>query len=453
MNIKGITFLLLVSSSTFAQSISKQDALEDFNYLNKAIVNGHPVNYNPIHPINIGNVILELKDRQTDSLTVVEYSTLLGKALRTVGDIHTSVARNPLISKSETYSPVKLTILNEKLYIVAAANEVNVGKEVLAINGVNAGELIGTFSNCRAADGGSVQFSQEYFSRFSETYVARYFKYPAAYTVETELNTITLNASKDAISNQKSVGVSNPTFSSKENQYTAKDPIGILKMSSFYKNDLQFLERVFQDIRANKINYLVLDLRGNLGGDRKTTVNLASRLLDTTFGYSILQPKLKPFKYLTSKGKLLYTLSKLKYNIGNFYLGHKTPLGRKFNYTYKQNKAIYDGKLFVITDGFTASASTMLTSWLKKYTTATFVGSQAGGGYNGNGGGSFPLIQLPKSKIEIRFPVYRLVLDENSTKSDGIIPEIQPTKTIDDLLNQRDVDMDTIFRRINQTQK
>ena len=104
---------------------------------------------------------------------------------------------------------------------------------------------------------------------------------------------------------------------------------------------------------------------------------------------------------------------------------HNSKYGNEFTYSYKPKRQNhFDGKLYVITDGFTATASSMLPSCLKQHTNAIFIGNQASGGYNGNNGGSFPIITLPKSKIEIIFPAYRLILDKKSENRAGIIPGI-----------------------------
>jgi len=449
MKIKAIFFLLLTSFSAYTQNLSKQDALKDFEYLNNAVINGHPVNYNPTHQVNINEIVLALRNLQNDSISNFEYSIFLGKALQKVGDIHTSVLSNPLASKTESYCPEKLYILNEKLYIVADSGNVNIGKEAIEINGIKAQEIVNIFSNIRAADGGSTNFSQQYFNRFSQTLIAQFFNSPTNYIIQTEQNTITVNASKSEISTPKDIIKGNYILDNKENNFNVINNVGILKITSFYKSDIHFLKSVFTYMNGYKISNLVVDLRGNLGGNRNSVAFLTKQLIDTSFSYSIIQPKLKPAKFLTSKGKLFLALSKLKYNIADFYLGHKTPLGREFIYKTKVQKNNYKGRLFVITDGFTASASTMFTSWIKQYTDATFIGSQAGGGYNGNGGGSFPIIQLPNSKMKIQFPVYRLVLDKNSKMYQGIVPQIQPIKTIQDILQNNDVDIVTIFKLIN----
>ncbi|RZK33871.1 MAG: hypothetical protein EOO61_14550 [Hymenobacter sp.] len=90
----------------------------------------------------------------------------------------------------------------------------------------------------------------------------------------------------------------------------------------------------------------------------------------------------------------------------------------------------------------------MVTSWVKQYTTAIFIGSQAGGGYNGNNGGSFPLLTLPYSKMQLRFPVYRLILDETSSQRHGLVPDYLVDYTIEDVLANQDKEIEFVLARI-----
>ena len=94
----------------------------------------------------------------------------------------------------------------------------------------------------------------------------------------------------------------------------------------------------------------------------------------------------------------------------------------------------------------------MLTSWLKQHGNTTFVGERAGGGYNGNNGGSFPILNLPVLKVKINFPAYRLILDPASDNRKGVIPNVQPLVTIQDIIQKRDMEMETILN-INKSNK
>ena len=95
----------------------------------------------------------------------------------------------------------------------------------------------------------------------------------------------------------------------------------------------------------------------------------------------------------------------------------------------------------------------MLTSWLKQHTSTIFIGTQAGGGYNGNDGASFPTITLPNSKIRIRIPAYRLILDSNSIDFTGITPEYKPFQTKNHLNDSIDITLNYTLELITKKER
>jgi C-terminal processing protease CtpA/Prc len=221
-----------------------------------------------------------------------------------------------------------------------------------------------------------------------------------------------------------------------------------LRVYNFTKEDIEFWPKIMEVLNEENAPFFVLDLRGNGGGNRDAGSELMRFLSDDKFGYSILQPKGKPKPFLNKQGKRYYRFSKLKYNVGKFTHKKKTDLGKAFEFEFKPNETVYKGQIIVMTDGITASTSTMLTTWLDKHSNALFVGRKTGGGYNGNNGGVFPRITLPFSKTIIRFPSYRIVLDDDYKKEDGLMPDVEVVYSVEDYLQKRDKDWEAVLNLI-----
>lgn len=222
----------------------------------------------------------------------------------------------------------------------------------------------------------------------------------------------------------------------------------MLSLQSFSRSDVSFINQAFVAIHKAGLTNLILDLRGNTGGNRSGSVALTKHVVHHSFSYSILQPRLKPGPYLNLTGRFYLLLSRLKYHVGHLFKRHSTESGTEFSYRYQPVKEPFKGQLYVLTDGFTASAATMVTSWIRQHTTAVFIGSQAAGGYNGNNGGSFPLITLPYSKMQLRFPIYRLILDKKSIQRSGLVPDHEVVYSIQDVLANRDKEIEFVLSRI-----
>ena len=440
-------FFLLIQQPLFGQRLPKQSLIKDLTYLNEAVINGHPVNYSPERQTNIQTIIYNAMQIKADSISAWEYTLWIEKGIYSIGCIHTSIEKNPLPfnQKQLSFIPLTASVQNNKLIITTCADSSKVGQIIEKINGHNAYEIINAYKEYKASDGISNSFSTEYFHLASSKLISNFLNNPNRYNIKTSNNEFHLDGTSTIYQNKFIEVTPIYIISNKKNNFFVNNDFAILKVQSFEKSDIQFFNAVFAKINSMKVENLILDLRQNLGGNRKSAIELTKYLVDTTFRYSILQPKLEKKKYLNAKGKRYLFLSKLKYNLGGIFKGQKTSLGKEFKYSYTpKSQNHYDGNIYVLTDGFTASSSTMITSWLKQFTNATFIGSQASGGYNGNNGGSFPFITLPYSKIEIKFPAYRLILDKNSNQNSGIIPDI--------IINSS-TDIKEIIKQLRDTKK
>jgi C-terminal processing protease CtpA/Prc len=111
--------------------------------------------------------------------------------------------------------------------------------------------------------------------------------------------------------------------------------------------------------------------------------------------------------YLSLKGKVQYVLGLFLYDV--------VPNGKRWNddngkryyrYAYKSIDTLkIQPKIYLITDGFSVSASSLVASYLKYYANAEVIGAESGGTYTGNNGRAYPEVQLPNSKIKIRLPL------------------------------------------------
>ena len=417
--------LLIAVNQLCAQKIAKTDIEYDLKFLNEAVIYGHPANWHPKFFRCIDSTIAGVSKLKVDSLTSWEYRHILGLALNEIGCVHTSIVEfpyneNALIKKR---FPFSLKVVGEKLMVNHDSSNVILGEEIISVNEVPAFILIEELTRLVASDGGTDAFGRAYFNRFSASLIAFRFAYPEVYRVETSSGSFDVKAVDFTPTPHpiKYPGVT--AIVSERNELCYVDSIAILGIRSFGNDTKSFICEVFESLEEKRPEHLVIDLRGNTGGSRKVVSYFASGLIDEELHYNLLQPKNQRIRsYLNAKGKRQLFLARLKYNVGDFAKRRRNSAGKQFWYTIRPKKRVYQGKIHVITDGFTASSSTILTTWLQDNNRASFYGSQAGGGYNGNNGGSFPLMTLPKTKVMLKFPVYRLRVNLGD-QYEGLIPE------------------------------
>ncbi|WP_194774557.1 S41 family peptidase [Pararhodonellum marinum] len=438
------------------QSIYKSALVSDLEFLQEAVTQGHPNNYHSDQSFGISNTLDRARSYANDTLSYYKYRVFLAQALQELGCLHTTIQHVPKFEfeRKTSFFPLNVVLLQDKLYLTQQNKQVlnwKTGAEIKSINGIPSSQLVRDLLGFGASDGGGKAFSHAYVNRVMSSLLALYLEYPEQFI-------ITLKDGTEGAFKSIDQPVQQPVipFPYAPNEATANaqlfllEEAAILKISFFENSDAAFFRRVFHQLNKKQIRHLILDLRGNLGGKRKAASKLTQWLVAEPFSYSILQPNLDPKPYFNERAKRNLALAKLRYNIWNVFKGRKTDLGREFTYKYKPKNQRFQGKVFVITDGFTASSSTMVTSWLRQHSDAVFIGRQAGGGYNGNNGGSFPEITLPHSGIRIKFPVFRLILDPDAEQRTGIVPDHSLTISIENYLQQTDADLKFILENLTQ---
>ncbi|WP_158975597.1 S41 family peptidase [Cellulophaga sp. L1A9] len=229
------------------------------------------------------------------------------------------------------------------------------------------------------------------------------------------------------------------------------------KYSDFYKES-------FQKIDSANAKTLVLDLRDNTGGRLDEIALLYSYLTDEKYQFikkgesmtrfpfhKALLSRRNPFA-LNALGVLVAPITiPLEYSRTHRKDG---VLYYKFR-TSKQNRKPkelnFKGPIYVLINGNSFSASSILSTALKGSKRATFVGEETGGHYNGTVAGISKFIQLPNSKVTISFGLLHIQSPyENSEKGYGIKPEVVIVPTEENRLNNEDPELEWIIEKVKQ---
>lgn len=247
----------------------------------------------------------------------------------------------------------------------------------------------------------------------------------------------------------------------------ADSSVAIMKINAFaIGNYHAFYKESFEKIKSNGTKTLIIDLRNNPGGRLSEIADLYSYLSDTTSVFAdksevATKTSLLSGDYFKGGGPGIKILKGVFYP---FYIGYtffkvkKTDDG-KYYYATKESKQQnskangFKGKVYVLINGGSFSASCVLSSNLQGSKRATFVGEETGGAYNGTVAGRMPLIELPKSKLKIRLglmliaPYYKTDIEGR-----GIFPDVAILPTLEDKINDVDPEMNWILEDIQKDQ-
>jgi hypothetical protein len=201
--------------------------------------------------------------------------------------------------------------------------------------------------------------------------------------------------------------------------------------------------KIFKQLKENKTENLILDLRYNGGGSLSNCQHLLSYLTDTVYEQTTFTAlKRYPMQRYTS-GNLLFKFTRLYFHLNarhtrkndtDYYVMKIKPV-KKYRFTKN---------LTVLINGGSFSASCVVSAYLKETGRAVFIGRETGGTIEGCNAIITPKYKLPNTKSLVRIPTFRLVHDvyKKPFSGRGIMPDYETNYRFEDLIKKRDLEME-----------
>lgn len=226
-----------------------------------------------------------------------------------------------------------------------------------------------------------------------------------------------------------------------------------------------FYEHTFAKLDSLGTKNLVIDLRNNFGGRLNEIMTFYSYLTDKNFtliNLSETNVRLPSYKVLMSNSTSFITkfLSGLLSPIivpSNLLRSSKKngQLYYRFKAAKEQepNPLNFKGNIYVLINGNSFSASSVISTQLKGTNRAIFVGEETGGAYNGTVAGMYKEYELPHTKVTARIGLMHID-SKLKTFPDGygVKPDIEITPTYEDRLNNRDPELEWVLNDIEKKQ-
>jgi C-terminal processing protease CtpA/Prc len=201
-----------------------------------------------------------------------------------------------------------------------------------------------------------------------------------------------------------------------------------MTLSSFNRgNNLgTFFKRSFKLLEKRKITHLVIDVRGNGGGDASLSTLLTRYLIDHPFK---IADSLYASRRSSNYGKYIDKQS-LYWGAMQFVTSRKSDGKYHFGYFERhffkpKNKFHYKGQIYLLTGGNSFSATSLFAAAIKGQKNVLIVGEETGGAAYGNTAWMIPDVTLPNTKMGFRLPKFRLVMNKHGEKDGrGVQPDV-----------------------------
>ena len=239
--------------------------------------------------------------------------------------------------------------------------------------------------------------------------------------------------------------------------FTAIDSTtALFKINNFSQGKYKIVyKEVFALLEKKKTKNLILDLRNNPGG----------RLSDIHHLYSFLTPdstyQLIEDVKVTSQWSLLHfdfpkrfgflkiplypILATRAFLITNKDANGDYSIKSKESRLKPHNTNYFKGKIYVLINAGSFSASCILSSKLKQNTQITFVGQETGGAFNGTVAGLTSTYNLPNSKLPAKLWIMEVIPTHKSPiDGRGIFPDVEIIPSLEDLITKKDPELDWV---------
>ena len=485
MNFKvGLYFIIIIFSCScvatknknyyFNQKYAATAIKEDMLLLKETLEANHPSLYWHTPKDSLNYFFDSTINSFHDSLTEIQAKNKIAVFVNKIKCGHTSVRFSKQFLKlAEKYKypqfPLSIKTWKDSLVILGRYNAedsmLRRGTIITSINNKSSKEIIEQIFPHLHADGHGLNFKSQVLSNNFTAWYRNIFGIDSVYSFRyldsnrQEKNVLIKYFNPKTDSSKKELVVAK--ISKREKLLRSRSLFidtslntAFIRLTSFSKGRLRkFFRQSFKAIKKNNVQNVVIDLRENGGGSVEKSVLLSKYLAKANFkiGDTIAAKSrnLTNKKYI--KNAWLYwfmmQFGAKKMEDGLYH-------NRRFETHIFEPKTInhFDGKIYLIQGGYTFSAATMFISSLFHQQNVTIVGEETGGGFYGNSAMLLPQIILPNTKLNVRLPLFKLVIDKNRPRGRGIMPDIQINPSSDAIKKGIDLKLEAI-KKLIQAQK
>ena len=485
----------------------------DIEYAQHKLESLHPDLYHYISKKDLEYKFDSLKSSLTKPMTSYDFYFKLSPVIASIKQGHTQTLpftkrlkyKEKILVKKSGTSPLSqydYELFNDKLYIVknnSTDSTIKTGTEVLSVNGIHPMEMISKYKNTFTSDGTNTTFFPRKLAKGFPRYL--YYEIGIQDSVICQLKyngtyrNITLKrpviSTRTGITKLKETTAIDLKLQKKESQkrrLLGYDPlkkvyskmltfpvqdssVAIMKINDFMKGNFRkFYKQSFRLMDSLHTKIFILDLRDNGGGLIRDINTLYSYLADSSF-HLIEKPvvtsktSLWHFGYYTNHPFWLQAIQTLflpvvvEINIFTFLKTRKGP-DNKYRFAIRESRLThpstdrFKGKVYVLINGGSYSASCLLSSNLKGSKRATFVGQETGGADNGCVAGILPVRSLRASKVQVRIGLLECKTPYTSLRDGrGIFPDVEITPSLEDRMSGNDPELQWVLNDIHQNKK
>ena len=375
----------------------------------------------------LNGLIVSQRELLINNMTKLEFYRTIIKVVAAIRCGHTgiymSASENESFFNNKNTYPVSVSLFNNHLRVVAinGFTSLEIGDEITSINKESVQDIIQDMMSMLSADGDGTSFKNqvladnffEYYRLFIANDDRLNVEYYSNSSEKTKTETLRLN------SRNKNLYVQEPPY---EYQLMPNyailtlrqfSPYGTYTLQSYY----DFFSTFFQMVDQEEVENIILDIRGNGGGDPRITSDLFSYLAKTSQPY-------------------------FNQDAPNYYTGLKENIPLQ--------EPHFDGQLYTLIDGYCFSTCGHFAALIKYQNVGMMIGTETNGSYICSD--SSISLTLTNSQLTFRTSRAAWSVDvEGLEYGRGVFPDLEVLISFEDYMAGNDRTLLTAINLINNT--
>lgn len=497
-----IILALAANQSLYAQKYNAGDKLpaeklrNDLSILKQVLEGVHIGLYRYTPKTIVDSLFKAGFNKINEPMTEIDFFKIINPIVVAVRDEHTFALPSAAYMQNEigqtNYSgsssdskaklfPFFVKLIGNKVFIENnLSNDItlNRGDEIVSINGQPMSQVLAALLPTIATNGFSGTFRQRHLEQFSlqQTY-NRFMAHYAIFIGRPDVfelgikkpgNPVVQTVKTDALPSSAIYNFYWRRYSTVNDPKKRKeDPLGFnlidnktayLRLSAFhvpvwskynYSYSTEF-RNIFDLINKKNIQNLVIDLRGNEGGNLSIGAEVLKYICTKPYRiynyHEVINYKFPALKkYFRDSTAFPNYPDEVFVRAGNTYRSNPQYRTEAMSRPMEIAANPFKNKVYVLVDGATGSAAAMFATAIRvNRRDAIFVGEECGGDIEGPVSGSGADITLPGSKIRVDIPFIQRVVnleDYPHTKARGIMPDYPVSLTAKDLADGTDTQL------------
>ncbi len=468
--------LMLLGGARAETPISAGALAEDMAIFERAYRTLHPALTRFRSQEEIDAAFARLRDTLSEDKTQAQAYIAISRMLAEVqcGHTYANFYNQPAETKAALFNgadklPFTFELIGKRMIVTKNASSearLTAGDDILSINGIAVSEILNETMALTKADGSraSARLFQLQVSGLGEFEPFDIY-YPLLFPLTGTTYTIvfedgetgeTIEADMAAMTRAERLTILSERYGPQAENYDdqwgfeiVNEDTAYLRLGTFvtWKMTMdwqQFLTDAFARIEEQTIRHLILDVRGNAGGDNDVLIALARNLASIPLTaapthdllrYETVPEDLKP--YLGTWDQSFYDRT-----------DQVVPAGEGF-YTWKDQSVeaaqipaledAYDGAVYLLIGAGNSSATFTLAQIMKESGRGTLIGQETGGNLRGITGGQFFFLTLPNSRIASDIPLIAYYPTEPRADA-GIQPDVPVIRTVEAIRSGTDLE-------------